>query len=335
MKLKTELLFEDKHSDEKKILDKAKYIHKIAEKINSKDMDAILWVQSCAMKAVHDFMHSKKVLQLMPVMISTITDPLCHSVYDAKIDYCGQELSLTKSMILHKQMALMSPIRKAIYIISPNIRLEKEECRDSGRHLIEFSQVDFEFKDAKKEDIKDFMEDMIIHVITRVKDECKEELKALGRVGDKELVVPSKPFKRISTKDAEARFGKDYEKILSEEASEPFWLTDHEREFYDKECEFTKRVYRNYDLIYPEGFGEGLSGGEREHEYEVILERMKRAGTSKESYKEYLELAKYGLLPKTAGGGFGVERMVRFLCGKKDIADVSLFAKKPGEIVVF
>ncbi|MBT4824673.1 asparagine synthetase [Candidatus Woesearchaeota archaeon] len=302
-----------------------KPIHKIADKISSKEMDAILRIQSCALKAIHDFMYSREILQLMPVMLSTITDPLCHSVYDAKIKYMEQELMLTKSMILHKQMALMSDSRKAIYIISPNIRLEKEECKDSGRHLIEFSQVDFEFKDVKKEFIKDFMEDLFISVISRVKEDCKKELEALGR----DLVIPTKPFARISTKDA-IRLGEEFETILSEKATEPFWLLDHEREFYDKEHEEKSKVYLNYDLVYPEGFGEALSGGEREHEHEKIIERMIRSGTKPEHYTEYLELAKHGKLPKTAGGGFGVERLLRFLTGKKDIADVCLFAKKPG-----
>ena len=317
MELKTELM--DKH------------IHKITEKISSKDMDAVLKIQSCALKTIHDFMYDKGVLQLMPVMLSTITDPLCHSVYDAKIKYMDQELMLTKSMILHKQIALIPETRKAIYIISPNIRLEKEECKHSDRHLIEFSQVDFEFKDAKKEDIKDFMEDLMILVITRVKEDCKFEIEMLGR----ELKIPTKPFARISTKDAFARFGEEYEAVLSEKATEPFWLIDHEREFYDKEHEEKPRVYLNYDLIYPEGFGEGLSGGEREHEYEKIIERMIRTKTKPEHYPAYLELARHGKLPRTAGGGLGVERLVRFLTGKKDIADVSLFAKKAGERVIF
>jgi asparaginyl-tRNA synthetase len=333
MELKTELM--DEH------------IHKITEKISSKEMDAVLRIQSCALKTVHDFMYEKKILQLMPVMLSTITDPLCHSVYDAKIKYMDQELMLTKSMILHKQIALIPETRKAIYIISPNIRLEKECCRGSGRHLIEFSQIDFEFKDAKKEHIKDFMEDLMISVITRVKEDCKEELELLGR----KLTIPKKPFVRISTKDAHTKFGEEYETVLSEKASEPFWLLDHEREFYDKEHEPTSdsekgleqpdvpkeksRVYLNYDLIYPEGFGEGLSGGEREHEYEKIIERMIRAKTKPEHYPAYLELAKHGKLPRTAGGGLGVERLIRFLTGKKDITEVSLFAKKAGEKVVF
>jgi len=228
-------------------------------------------------------------------------------------------------------MALISPERKAIYIVSPNVRLEKEDSGKSGRHLIEFSQVDFEFKDAKKENVFEFMEELMVRIISRVKEECKDDLKFLGR----ELRVPKTPFKRFSTKDSKGLEIREFEEMLSAKAAEPFWLLDHEREFYDKEDPEKPRTYLNYDLIYPEGFGEGLSGGEREHEYKIILERMARAGTKPEAYKEYLEMAKHGLLHKTAGAGFGVERLVRFLTGKSHVADVALFGKTPGERIVF
>lgn len=299
------------------------------EKIQSQEMDHILKIQTIMLKAIHDFMHSKEMIQLTPVIISPITDPLCHSVFDAKIKYYEQELHLTKSMILHKQVSLISPARKGIYIVSPNVRLEKEDCQHSGRHLLEFSQVDFEFKDAKKEDIMKFMEELIPFVFKKVQEKCSEELKALGR----ELRIPEAPFKVYTTKELEKKHGKDFEKIVSERSTEPFWILDHNREFYDKEDPEKPGTYLNYDMVWPEGFGEALSGGEREHEYEQILKRMKRRKMSLESFKSYLDIAKTGVLPFTAGGGFGVERMLRFICGKEHIKDVSLFPKVPGVTV--
>ena len=110
------------------------------------DMAVVLKIQSTAIKALTDFLDEKEFLQMMPVMLSTVTDPLCHSVYDARIKYLGQDLQLTKSMILHKQLALTSDKISKIYIMSPNVRLEKAECGSSGRHLIEFSQLDIEIK---------------------------------------------------------------------------------------------------------------------------------------------------------------------------------------------
>ena len=182
---------------------------KIIQKIKSKETDAILRIQTAILKATHDFMSEKQVIQLLPVIISPITDPLCHSVFDAKIKYYQQELHLTKSMILHKQISLISEDRKGVYIISPNIRLEKRSCKDSGRHLIEFSQVDFEFKDAKKEDIMKFMEELTSDVFTKVKKECKDELKKLKR----SLRIPSLPFKDYSKPELIEKYGKNFEKL--------------------------------------------------------------------------------------------------------------------------
>ena len=55
--------------------------------------------------------------------------------------------------------------------------------------------------------------------------------------------------------------------------SDPFWIIDipvNEREFYDREDPDNEGYLMDMDLIYPEGFGEAISGGEREFEIENI-----------------------------------------------------------------
>jgi asparaginyl-tRNA synthetase len=113
----------------------------------------------------------------------------------------------------------------------------------------------------------------------------------------------------------------------------PFWAISHKREFYDREDPEKPGTYLNYDLIYPEGFGEALSGAEREHEYPRIMARISRDALEQGRYAPYLEFAKSGLVP-SAGGGFGVERLVRFLSGAPHVGDVQLFRRVPGEPVV-
>ncbi len=305
-------------------------MEKFVRKLKDKKTGAFLRIQSAALAEIHKYMEEKGVLQLTPVIISTITDPLSHDVFDARIEYYGQKLALTKSMILHKQLSLIGDI-DAIYIVSPNIRLETKDKKHSGRHLIEFSQVDFEIKGATKEKIFVFVESMIKRIVTAVKKDCSDELELLGR----EIKTPAIPFKKYSSYELKEKYGKDFEKTISESSREPFWILDFDREFYDKEDPKRPGHFLNYDLVYPEGFGEGLSGGEREYEYERIIKRMKEDGLDLSLYAPYLEVAKKGLLRPSAGAGIGVERLVRYLGGAEDISETALFAKTPGEKILF
>ncbi|MFH1133286.1 MAG: asparagine synthetase A [Nanoarchaeota archaeon] len=291
------------------------------------DLGSVLAIQTTALKAVHDFFYSRGFVQVMPVMVSTITDPLCHSVHPASIRYGGQDLMLTKSMIFHKQLALAAGLQR-IYCVSPNIRLEQGHLKESGKHLLEFSQVDFEIKDAKMAQVMAIVEDLIISVMQAVKEKHGHELASLGR----SLALPQKPFALYDSEDMKEEQGEDFEKILSLRHSQPFWIVNHRREFYDKEEPEGK--FRNYDLVYPEGFGEALSGGEREFEHTQIVKRM-GALAQEQSFEPYLEMSEAGRLVPSAGGGLGVERLVRFLCGKEHIRDVALFPKVPGERIVF
>jgi asparaginyl-tRNA synthetase len=110
-------------------------------------------------------------------------------------------------------------------------------------------------------------------------------------------------------------------------------VLNHKREFYDAEDPEKPGSYLNYDLVYPEGYGEALSGGEREWSYERILMRIKRDGLSVDEYKPYLEYAREGFVP-SAGAGLGVERFTRFLVGASHIGDIQAFRRVPGESVI-
>jgi asparaginyl-tRNA synthetase len=83
------------------------------------------------------------------------------------------------------------------------------------------------------------------------------------------------------------------------------------------------------DLIYPEGYGEALSGGEREYQCEKIRRRIGLKGIDPKVYEIYLEFAEKGLFP-SAGFGIGIERLTRYICGLHRIEETRLFAKLPG-----
>ncbi|ALI99215.1 asparagine synthetase A [Rufibacter tibetensis] len=291
----------------------------------------VLKVQQAIIRATHQFMFERGLVQLMPLMLSPITDPLNHGVVDAAISYAGSRWSLTKSMIFHKQLALLNPELEALYIVSPNVRLEFADRAFTGRHLFEFTQIDFEFRNKDGAFVRSFMEELTNFIFAAVKRDLPEIVaqyrpESLPEIGKLEV---------YRTEELEAQYGPDYEHIKSKEATQPFWLLNHRREFYDKEDPAKPGTYLNYDLIWPEGFGEGLSGGERENEYNQILKRMGETGSDQEAFKHYLQVAQQQGLPYTAGAGFGVERMARFICRIKDINDVTPFSRRPGMPALF
>lgn len=299
--------------------------------IKSENLTRILRIQSAALKGIHDYMYQNGVLQAMPVILSPETDPLNHPAFDASVEYYGQKLHMTKSMILHKQLSLLNDGIDKIYFMSPNVRLEEGKLRETGRHLFEFTQVDIELKEKTKTDFMKLVDGMIAHVFAFVKNECSDDLRALGR----EISVPRLPLKRYESEDLRRQHGEDFERISSELAKDPFWITNFRREFYDREDKEKRGYYHNYDVMWPEGYGEALSGGEREYEHEEIVRKMKERKTNQKAFGRYLEVSREGLIPRTVGGGLGIERMVRFLAGQKHIRDITPFPRVPGEKIVF
>ncbi|MHA1637744.1 MAG: asparagine synthetase A [Candidatus Thorarchaeota archaeon] len=285
----------------------------------------IFKVQTEALRSVHDYLYREGLVQLMPVILSPITDPLNHSVYDASITYQDQELHLTKSMILHKQIALASLDVKGIYIVSPNVRLEKGIQTD--RHLLEFSQIDIELKGWSALEFRSFIEDMMVYVFTQVKERCVKALEKLGV----EIKIPRRPFRIYSSRELHDEFGPDFESQISQREDNLFWITDFDREFYDKEDPALKGHYVNYDLFYPDGYQEALSGGERDYEFEILIRKMGERDQVPEAFASYLDYAKDGLLGPSAGGGLGIERLIRFLTKRTHIREVTLFPKVPDE----
>jgi len=291
----------------------------------------ILRVQSTALKAIHDYMYENGVVQAMPIILSPETDPLNHPHFEARVEYYGKKLTMTSSMILHKQLSLLNDGIDKIYFMSPNVRLEKAELRETGRHLFEFTQVDIELKDKTKDDFIRLTDGMISAVYGNVLKSCRDELKALNR----ELKPPKLPLKVYESEDLKKEFGDDFEKMASEKATDPFWILNFRREFYDREDKDRRGYFHNYDVFWPEGYGEALSGGEREYEHEEIVRKMHERKTDMRKYHTYLKISGQGLIPKTVGGGLGIERMVRFLTGQKHIRDVSMFPRVPGEPIAF
>ncbi|MCX8150580.1 MAG: asparagine synthetase A [Candidatus Bathyarchaeota archaeon] len=269
---------------------------------------------------------------LLPVALSQSTDPLWPDPGASiekriEVDIYGHQVRTTASMIIHKLIA-SSLVYPKLFILSPNIRIEKAERAQTGKHIYEFTQLDFEVQNATSKDIFALVEDALIGLVSGLKCDMKSELTALCRCDA--LQVPKKGFKIYDKEDLEAEYGANWEAELASAIKDPVWVTNIPREFYDFE-DFGTGKWDNYDLFLPQ-FGEVLSGAKREWEYSKIFKKIERDGVRKENYSLLIKLAKEGKIKPSAGAGIGIERLVGWIAGVRHIAETQPFPRVPGRV---
>jgi len=304
------------------------YLTSIMRMADSK-MPAVLKIQSKVLKTMTDILLEKGFQWVLPVILARSTDPLWpdpgYSIEDRiEVEIYGTRVKTMQSMIVHKRV-LVSLGPEKIFILSPNIRIESRKRMTTGKHLYEFTQLDLEVAHAKMKDIFTLFEELVVKSIEVVKKEMREELELLSR----DLRIPTTPFRVYKRAELEKGYGDRWEEEISRTSKDPVWVTDIPRQFYDFQ-DFETGEWRNYDLILPEGYGEVLSGAEREYEYEKILKKIERDGLKKDDYRLMLDLAEKKLLKPSAGAGIGVERLIQYICGLKHIGEVQPFPRIPG-----
>lgn len=74
-----------------------------------------------------------------------------------------------------------------------------------------------------------------------------------------------------------------------------------------------------------------ISGAQRVHDAELLLERVKACNVPIEGVQDYINSFKQGCEPH-AGIGIGLDRVVMLFCGLKNIRSSSLFPRDPKRI---
>jgi asparaginyl-tRNA synthetase len=267
----------------------------------------------------------------LPVILAKSTDPLWPdpgASIEQRIEFkiYGETVKTMQSMIIHKRV-LVSLGSEKFFILSPNIRIEKRERAKTGWHLYEFTQLEIEIAHGKMQDVFRAFETLITASITAVKDKLGD----VQDFGERKLKTPNPPFQVLRRTDLTEKYGSRWEPALSSTLDDPAWVTDIPREFYDFQDE-ASGAWLNFDLILPEGYGEVISGAEREYEYEKMSRKLKRDGLKKEDYELLFSLAEKGKLKPSAGAGLGIERFIAYVCGAKHVAQVQPFPRIPGTV---
>lgn len=302
-----------------------------------------LRVQQAVLTATRAFLAAEGFVELLSPVIGPVTDPGGRGSKQLDVDYYGHRYKLMTSGILYKQAALIAFDR--VFFVAPNVRAEPPETSSTQRHLAEFHQIDIEIAGASSREAQAVAEDLLRHVVRDALAQVSGELTGLGRDPRVLADLVDRPFDRITHRQAvgalhalahpqspDAEIDWLGEELLSQKAVLPFFVTGYpkgSRGFYDRESSTEPGRLCNFDLIAPGGFGELVSGGQREHEYSRLVTRMRETGENPAKYGWYLELARQGI-PASAGFGMGLERMVRFITGLDSVWQVSAYPKIPG-----
>jgi len=253
------------------------------------------------------------------------------------VSYFAEEAYMNQSPQLFKQLMIGSGLER-VFEIGPIFRAEEH---NTPRHLNEATSIDFESAFYDASDAMDACEEILRGAYEAVAETCEEELETLGLAD--EFAVPDADFPRITYEEALDRinatgavdetleWGDDLstpaEEALGEDVGEHYFITDWPSEikpFYIKDRDDDATVSTGFDMMHPRL--ELVSGGQREHRYDHLVEGFEQQGLDPEAFDYYTDMFKYGM-PPHAGWGLGAERLLMTMLGLDNIREAVLFPR--------
>ncbi len=254
------------------------------------------------------------------------------------LDYFGKPAYLAQSSQLYKQTLMASGFDR-IFEIAPAFRAEES---DTVRHIAEFISLDVEMSFINSsEDIMDILDGMLTRILTTLDREMGNEIREMNP----EFRAPAGNLRRVTYAEAKsmlAEAGKDLSGDLDTEAEKTlgqvmkdkfdediYFITDFPSElkigtFYARRVDDRPDLTGYFDMDY---LGQEIvSGGMREHRYDILVKQMKEAGLNPEAFEFYLKTFKFGM-PPHGGFGLGIERLVQKILALPNIREAVLFPR--------
>lgn len=254
-------------------------------------------------------------------------------------DYYGKQAFLATSGQLYKQI-MVGPFERAM-TVAKTFRAEKSA---TTRHLAELTQLEFEMGFVNDHrDVMSVLEDAIRAIVGRVAERHGDVFK---RFGVDAPLLPEKPFPIFTLTEAqeiiEREFGgkavgeldlePEHEKqicewALREHGSDFVFITHFptkKRAFYTYADPADPEFSRSFDLLF-----RGLeinSGGQRIHDCDDLIAKMKERGMDPEKFSFYLQAFKYGL-PPHGGCSTGLERITARMLELANVKEASAFPR--------
>lgn len=296
---------------------------------------AVLRVRNTVINATYEYFNQNGFIKIdTPILTPTACEGTT-TLFEVPYFDLGKAY-LAQSGQLYLEAAVMSFGR--CFDFGPTFRAEKSKTR---RHLTEFWMMDAEAAFVNHEGNMKIQEELICHIVEKVLEKNRKELEIFERDISK-LEKVKAPFGRMTYTEAIKKvqalgsdikdgedLGADDETLLTQNSDVPIFVEKWPRQikaFYMKRDPQNPEFVLGSDLIAPEGHGEIIGGSEREDNYDLLLSRMKEEKMPLEDFEWYLDLRKYGSVPH-AGFGYGLERIVGWLCGIHHVRETIPFPR--------
>ena len=254
-----------------------------------------------------------------------------------RLDYFHRPAVLQQSPQFYKQM--MVGVFDRVFETAPVFRAEKHNTK---RHLNEYTSLDFEMGYIDGfEDLMGMETGFLQYTMKILEKDYAKELKLLAVELPKTDGIPAVRFdeiKRLVSEEYGRKIRSPYdlepeEEVLISRYAKEKWDADFvfvthypskKRPFYAMDDPADPTYTLSFDLLF-RGM-EITTGGQRIHDYNMLLEKMEKRGMTEEGMEQYLSAFRHGM-PPHGGLGIGMERLTMKLVGEDNVRETTLFPR--------
>ena len=296
---------------------------------------AVFRIQACISRAFREYLTGQGFTEIHTPKIVHAGAEGGSNIF--RLDYFGRKAFLAQSPQFYKQT--MVGVFERVFEVGPVFRAEKHS---TPRHLNEYTSLDFEMGYLHSfADVMDMEAGFLRYTMKLLVRDCARELELLQVTLPKTDEIPAVPFeeaKRLASEkygrpirdpyDLEPEEEHNIGRYFQEEYGADFVFVTHypskKRPFYAMDDPADPRYTLSFDLLF-RGM-EVTTGGQRIHDYQMQLDKMRARGMDPEEFESYLMIHKHGM-PPHGGLGIGLERLTARLCGLDNVRDACLFPR--------
>lgn len=292
-------------------------------------------IQEGIVRGFRDFLHSQGFTEIHTPKIVARGAEGGSNVF--KLDYFNKKAELGQSPQFYKQT--MVGVYDRVFETAPVFRAEKH---NTTRHLNEYVSLDFEMGYIDSfEDVMAMEAGFLQYTMELLNREYKKELDLLHVTLPDVSQIPSVRFeraKKLVSEKYNRKIKNPYDlepeeevligRYFQEEYGSDFVFVTHypskKRPFYAMDDPEDSKFTLSFDLLF-KGL-EVTTGGQRIHDYQMILKKMADRNMNPEDIEAYLMIFRYGM-PPHGGLGIGLERLTMRLLDEQNVRETTLFPR--------